>query len=128
MLKKDGQVDLAADGTVERKLDKSRAAAEAAIRVAVKEFEANGKASIQSVAEAKSQLYAYGKPASNNEPAPTATKPRSCSSSLRAWNRSSTASRASDLIPRNETDGLFQRRPAAWSLMVCSTARSEPGR
>ena len=44
-------------------LDKSRSAAEAAIRVAVKEFEASGKASIQSVAEAKSQLLAYGKPA-----------------------------------------------------------------
>jgi hypothetical protein len=43
-------------------LDKNRFAAEAAIRVAVKEFEANGKASIQSVAEAKSQLFAYGKP------------------------------------------------------------------
>jgi hypothetical protein len=44
-------------------LDKSRSAAEAAIRVAVKEFEAQGKASIQSVAEAKSQLLAFGKPA-----------------------------------------------------------------
>ena len=44
-------------------LDKARGAAEAAIRVAVKEFEADGKASIQSVAEAKSQLFAYGKPA-----------------------------------------------------------------
>lgn len=43
-------------------LDKRRYAAEAAIRVAVKEFEANGKASVQSVAEAKSQLFAYGKP------------------------------------------------------------------
>jgi hypothetical protein len=44
-------------------LDKSRSAAEAAIRVAVKEFEAQGKASIQSVAEAKSQLLAFGRPA-----------------------------------------------------------------
>jgi hypothetical protein len=43
-------------------LDKNRFAAEAAIRVAVKEYEANGKASVQSVAEAKSQLFAYGKP------------------------------------------------------------------
>jgi hypothetical protein len=43
-------------------LDKNRFAAEAAVRVAVKEFEANGKASVQSVAEAKSQLFAYGKP------------------------------------------------------------------
>jgi hypothetical protein len=39
-----------------------KAAAEAAIRVAVKEFEADGKASVQSVAEAKSQLFAYGQP------------------------------------------------------------------
>jgi hypothetical protein len=44
-------------------LDKNRFAAEAAIRVAVKEYDANGKASIQSVGEAKSQLFAYGKPA-----------------------------------------------------------------
>ena len=31
--------------------------------MAVKEFEASGKATIQSVAEAKSLLFAYGKPA-----------------------------------------------------------------
>ena len=44
-------------------LDKSKSAAESAIRVAVKEFETDGKATIHSVAEAKSQLFAYGKPA-----------------------------------------------------------------
>jgi hypothetical protein len=44
-------------------LAKSRSAAEAAIRVAVKEFEANGKASVQSVVTAKELLYAYGRPA-----------------------------------------------------------------
>jgi hypothetical protein len=44
-------------------LDKDKAAAEAAIRVAVKEFEESRKATIQSVAEAKSLLFAYGKPA-----------------------------------------------------------------
>ena len=44
-------------------LDKARRGAEAAIRVAVKEFETTGKASIASVAEAKSDLFEYGKPA-----------------------------------------------------------------
>jgi len=63
VLKNDGEVlwpKVAPSGDM---FDKPKAAAEAAIRVAVKEFEANGKASIQSVAEAKSQLVAYGKPA-----------------------------------------------------------------
>jgi hypothetical protein len=44
-------------------LAKTRSAAEAAVRVAVKEFEANGKASVQSVVAAKELLYTYGKPA-----------------------------------------------------------------
>jgi len=44
-------------------LAKARSAAEAAVRVAVKEFEANGKASVQSVVAAKELLFAYGKPA-----------------------------------------------------------------
>jgi hypothetical protein len=44
-------------------LARSRSAAEAAVRVAVKEFEANGKASVQSVVTAKELLYAYGRPA-----------------------------------------------------------------
>ena len=63
VLKNDGEVIWPATAPSSNTLDKSRSAAEAAIRVAVKEFEADGKASIQSVAEAKSQLFAYGKPA-----------------------------------------------------------------
>jgi len=63
VLKNDGQVIWPTEAPASQVLDKSRSAAEAAIRVAVKEFEADGRASIQSVAEAKSQLFAYGKPA-----------------------------------------------------------------
>jgi hypothetical protein len=63
VLDKDGQVLWPSSLPSSETLDKAKAAAEAAIRVAVKEFEANGRASIQSVAEAKSQLFAYGKPA-----------------------------------------------------------------
>jgi hypothetical protein len=44
-------------------LGKSRAAAEAAIKVAYEEFKAGGKASVQNVVEAKELLYAYGHPA-----------------------------------------------------------------
>jgi hypothetical protein len=44
-------------------LAKARSAAEAAIKVAVKEFEANGKATVQSIVEAKERLAAYGQPA-----------------------------------------------------------------
>ncbi len=59
---------LAADGKVlwpskapnDGELGKSRAAAEAAIKVAYKEFKAGGKASVQNVVEAKELLYAYG--------------------------------------------------------------------
>jgi hypothetical protein len=61
---------LAEDGTVlwpesmpaSEVLDRKRIAAQSAIRVAVKEFEQNGKATVQSVGEAKSELFAYGKP------------------------------------------------------------------
>jgi len=63
VLKSDGQVIWPARIPSSNTLDASRSAAEAAIRVAVKEFAAEGRASIQSVAEAKSQLFAYGKPA-----------------------------------------------------------------
>jgi hypothetical protein len=63
VLKADGEVAWPEKLPASETLDKSRSAAEAAIRVAVKEFEASGKASIQSVAEAKSELFAYGKPA-----------------------------------------------------------------
>jgi hypothetical protein len=63
VLKNDGEVLWPKVAPSSDMFDKPKAGAEAAIRVAVKEFEANGKASIQSVAEAKSQLVAYGKPA-----------------------------------------------------------------
>jgi len=63
VLKSDGQVTWPASAPSSATLDKSRSAAESAIRVAVKEFETSGRASIQSVAEAKSDLFAYGKPA-----------------------------------------------------------------
>jgi hypothetical protein len=63
VLKNDGEVLWPSVAPSSATLDKSKSAAEAAIRVAAKEFQANGKASIQSVAEAKSQLVAYGKPA-----------------------------------------------------------------
>ena len=42
---------------------KSRAAAEAAIKAAFKEFKDDGKASVKNVVEAKELLYAYGHPA-----------------------------------------------------------------
>lgn len=63
VLGSDGRVLWPASIPASDELDKTRSAAEAAIRVAVKEFEANGKATVQSVAEAKSLLFAYGKPA-----------------------------------------------------------------
>jgi hypothetical protein len=63
VLKASGEVAWPEGAPASDSLDKARSGAEAAIRVAVKEFEADGKASIQSVAEAKSQLLAYGKPA-----------------------------------------------------------------
>lgn len=62
VLKANGDVIWPSQPPSSETLDKNRFAAEAAIRVAVKEFEANGRASVQSVAEAKSQLFAYGKP------------------------------------------------------------------
>ncbi len=63
VLKEDGQVVWPAMAPSSNELDKARSGAESAIRVAVKEFETSGKASIASVAEAKSQLVEYGKPA-----------------------------------------------------------------
>ena len=63
MLKADGSVVWPALAPSSDELDKARRGAEAAIRVAVKEFETSGKASIASVAEAKSDLFEYGKPA-----------------------------------------------------------------
>jgi hypothetical protein len=63
VLKSDGELIWPMAPPASDTLDKHRFAAEAAVRVAVKEYEAKGKASVQSVAEAKSQLFAYGKPA-----------------------------------------------------------------
>ena len=63
VLKSNGDVIWPSAPPSSETLDKNRFAAEAAIRVAAKEFEANGRASAQSVSEAKSQLLAYGKPA-----------------------------------------------------------------
>jgi hypothetical protein len=63
VLRDDGEVVWPKNLPSSTTLDVSKAAAEAAIRVAVKEFTAEGHASVQSVAEAKSQLFAFGKPA-----------------------------------------------------------------
>jgi hypothetical protein len=63
VLKDDGSVIWPESLPASSALEKARSAAEAAIRVAVKEHAASGKATIQSVAEAKSMLFAYGKPA-----------------------------------------------------------------
>ncbi len=63
VLADDGSVRWPASMPSSEMLDKKKSAAESAIRVAVKEFEQNGKATIQSVGEAKSELFEYGKPA-----------------------------------------------------------------
>jgi hypothetical protein len=63
VLKDDGEVIWPASAPSDGSFGRLRAAAEAAIRVAVKEAQASGKASIQSIAEAKSLLFEYGKPA-----------------------------------------------------------------
>jgi hypothetical protein len=63
VLSPDGKVLWPGRAPNDSELAKLRAAADAAIRVVVKEFEATGKASVQSVVEAKELLYAYGKPA-----------------------------------------------------------------
>jgi hypothetical protein len=63
VLTAEGEVRWPASAPSDHAFGRTRAAAEAAIRVAVKEFEANGRASVQCVAEAKSRLVAYGKPA-----------------------------------------------------------------
>jgi hypothetical protein len=63
VLSADGKVLWPSKAPSEGDLGKSRAAAEAAILVAYKEFKASGKASVQDVVEAKERLYAYGHPA-----------------------------------------------------------------
>ncbi len=59
----DGKVLWPGRAPAEGDLAKKQAAAEAAILIAVKEFKADGRASVQSVAEAKELLYTYGHPA-----------------------------------------------------------------
>ena len=63
LLKEDGSVAWPASAPSGGSLDQSKSAAEAAIRIAVKEYASAGKATIHSVAEAQSQLVLYGKPA-----------------------------------------------------------------
>ena len=63
VLSSDGKVLWPSKAPNDGELGKSRAAAEAAIKVAYKEFKAGGKASVQNVVEAKELLYSYGHPA-----------------------------------------------------------------
>jgi hypothetical protein len=63
VLSPDGSVLWPGRAPTDGDLSKARSAAEVAIRVVVKEFEANGKATVQSVVEAKERLAAYGQPA-----------------------------------------------------------------
>ena len=63
VLSSDGKVLWPSKAPSDGELGKSRAAAEAAIKAAYKEFKAGGKASVQNVVEAKELLYSYGRPA-----------------------------------------------------------------
>ncbi|MFO0892504.1 MAG: hypothetical protein U0790_25595 [Isosphaeraceae bacterium] len=63
VLSPDGKVLWPGLAPAEGDLAQKRAAAEAAILIAVREFKANSRASVQSVAEAKELLFAYGHPA-----------------------------------------------------------------
>jgi hypothetical protein len=63
VLSPDGSVLWPGRAPADGDLAKARSATEVAIRVVVKEFEANGKATVQSVVEAKERLAAYGQPA-----------------------------------------------------------------
>jgi hypothetical protein len=63
VISSDGKVLWPAKAPSDGDLGKSRAEAEAAIKVAYKEFKAGGKASVQNVVEAKELLYSYGHPA-----------------------------------------------------------------
>jgi hypothetical protein len=62
VLKDNGDVLWPDSAPTEGAFGPTRTSAEAAIKEAFKEYQANGRASIQSVAEAKSMLFAYGKP------------------------------------------------------------------
>ena len=91
VLSSDGKVLWPGRAPSEGELGKSRAAAEAAIKVAYKEFKADGKASVQNVVEAKELLYAYGHPALEkagwSEPS---GRPEACAISSLALSRRST--------------------------------------
>jgi hypothetical protein len=63
VLSSDGKVLWPSKAPNDGELGKSRAAAEAAIKVAYKEFKVGGKASVQNVVDAKELLYSYGHPA-----------------------------------------------------------------
>ncbi|MGC8641932.1 MAG: hypothetical protein ACP5XB_18860, partial [Isosphaeraceae bacterium] len=63
VLSPEGSVLWPGRAPADAELGKSRAAAEAAIKIAVKEYTANGRATVQSIVEAKERLAAYGKPA-----------------------------------------------------------------
>jgi hypothetical protein len=63
VLRPDGTVDWPATAPSRGSLERSRRAAEAAIQIAFREFTSDGRATIRSVAAAKIQLLAYGKPA-----------------------------------------------------------------
>jgi hypothetical protein len=63
VLSSDGKVLWPSKAPSDGELGKSRAAAEAAIKDAYKEFKAGGKASVQNIVEAKELLYSYGHPA-----------------------------------------------------------------
>lgn len=62
VLQKDGRVIWPAAAASDGESARSRAAVEAAIRTVVREYQADGKATVRSVAEAKNQLLAYGMP------------------------------------------------------------------
>ncbi len=63
VLSSDGKVLWPTKAPSDGELGKSRAAVDAAIQVAYKEFKSGGKASVQNVVEAKELLYSYGHPA-----------------------------------------------------------------
>ena len=81
VLSPEGKVLWPAKAPAEGELGKSRAEVEAAIKAAVKETEGGGKASVQSVVEAKERLYAYGRPALEKAAVRAARWPRACSTS-----------------------------------------------
>ena len=63
VLAPDGSVLWPGRAPADAELGKARTAAEAAIKNAVKEYAASGRATVQSIVEAKERLAAYGKPA-----------------------------------------------------------------